>query len=112
MILSRTLLVLCLLCPFAVAQEVSADRAAAQSMKSMAMWESEKLPQNLQDGDARAILAKVAPKIDYYNKGLISAPVVRAELEKYFNRWSDRKFFDVRTAIDEWDVYAESIRSA
>jgi len=64
MILSRTLLALCLLCPFAVAQEVSADRAAAQSMKSMAMWESEKLLQNLQDGDTRAILAKIAPKVD------------------------------------------------
>ena len=105
MILFRTLLALCLLCSFAAAQEVSADRAAAQSMKSMAIWESEKSLQNLQDGDTRAILAKIAPKVDYYDKGRIPTPAVRAELEKYFNRWSDRKFSNVRTAIDEWDVY-------
>jgi hypothetical protein len=84
MILSRTLLALCVLCPFAVAQEVSADRAAAQSMKSMAMWESEKLLQNLQDEDTRAILAKIAPKVDYYNKGLILSASCSGRTRKIF----------------------------
>ena len=28
-----------------------------------------------------------------------------APSEKYFNRWSDRRFSNVRTAIDEWEVY-------
>jgi hypothetical protein len=105
MIMTRTLIVLCLFCSFAAAQEVAAERAAAQSMKSMAIFESEKLLQNLQDGDTRAILAKLAPKVDYYNKGRVSAPAVRAELEKYFNRWSDRQFSNVRAAVGEWDVY-------
>jgi hypothetical protein len=105
MIMTRTLIVLCLICSFAAAQEVAAERAAAQSMKSMAIFESEKLLQNLQDGDTRAILAKLAPKVDYYNKGRVSAPAVRAELEKYFNRWSDRQFSNVRAAVGEWDVY-------
>jgi hypothetical protein len=105
MIMTRILIVLCVLSSFAAAQEVSADRAAAQSMKSMAIFESEKLLQNLQDGDARAILAKLAPKVDYYNKGRVSASAVAAELEKYFNRWSDRRFSNVSTAVGEWDVY-------
>lgn len=105
MTLTRALIALCVLCSCAAAQEVSAERAAAQSMKSMAMWESEKLLQNLQDGDARAILAKLAPKIDYYKKGRISAPAVRAEIEKYFRHWPNRKFSHVSTAIGEWDIY-------
>jgi hypothetical protein len=44
--MTRTLIVLCVLSWFAAAQEVSADRAAAQSMKSVAIFESEKLLQN------------------------------------------------------------------
>jgi hypothetical protein len=103
--MTRTLIALWLLCSFAGAQEVSADRAAAQSMKYMARLESEKLVQNLQDGDARAILAKLAHKVDYYDKGRISAPAVRAEIEKYFRRWPDRQFSHVDTTVGEWDVY-------
>ena len=68
------------------------------------MWESEKLLQNLQDGDASAILAKIAQKVDYCDKGRLAAPAVRAEIEKYFRRWPDRQFSHVSTTVGEWDV--------
>ena len=79
--------------------QVSADRAASQSMKFMALSESEKLLQNLQEGDSRAIIAKCAPQVDYYDKGKISTCVVRLEIDKYFNRWGDRHYSKVETTL-------------
>ena len=61
--------------------------------------ESEKLLQNLQEGDSRAIIAKCAPQVDYYDKGKISTCVVRLEIDKYFNRWGDRHYSKVETTL-------------
>jgi hypothetical protein len=48
--------------------QVSADTAASQSMKFMALSESGKIPQDLQVGDSRAIIAKCAPQLDYHER--------------------------------------------
>lgn len=90
--------------------QVSADRAVSQSMKFMALSESEKLLKNLQEGDSRAIIAKCAPKVDYYDKGKISSRALRSELEKYFHRWSDRRYSNVEATLGEYDFDAEIYR--
>lgn len=86
--------------------QVSADKAASQSMKFMALSESEKLLQNLQEGDSRAIIAKCAPQVDYYDKGEISSRAVRSEVEKYFIRWSDRRYSHLETTLIEYNFDA------
>jgi hypothetical protein len=83
--------------------QVSANTAASQSMKFTALSESEKLLQNLQTGDSTAIVAKCAPRVDYENKGKISARPIRSELEKYFNRWSNRQYSHLDTTLIESD---------
>jgi hypothetical protein len=88
-----------LLFPSLLFAQVPPERAAAQSMKEMALHESEKLLQNLQEGDARAIVAKCARAVDYYDKGRIPPHTVLSELQKYFKRWSDRQYSNIEAAI-------------
>ncbi len=76
----------------------------------MALSESENLLQNLQEGDSRAIIAKCAPQVDYYDKGRISTRAVRSEIEKYFTRWSDRHYSHPETTLIESDFDAGTYR--
>jgi hypothetical protein len=86
--------------------QVSADTAASQSMKFMALSESGKILQDLQVGDSRAIIAKCAPQLDYHDKGKISRRALRAEIEKYFTRWTDRHYTHVATTLIEYNFAA------
>lgn len=83
--------------------QVSANTAASQSMKFTALSESEKLLQNLETGDSPAIVAKCASRVDYHDKGKISTRAIRSELEKYFNRWSNRQYSHLDTTLTESD---------
>jgi hypothetical protein len=83
--------------------QVSADTAASQSMKFMALSESGKILQDLQVGDSRAIIAKCAPQLDYHDKGKISRPALRSEIEKYFTRWTNRRYTHAETTLVEYN---------
>lgn len=72
----------------------------------MVLSQSEKILQNLQTGDSRAIIAKCGPQVDYYDKGKISTRAVRLEIDKYFNRWGDRQYSNVETKLRESDFDA------
>jgi hypothetical protein len=86
--------------------QISADTAASQSMRFIALSESSKILQDLQVGDSRAIIAKCAPQLDYDDKGKISRRALRSEIEKYFTRWTNRHYTDVETTLIEYNFDA------
>src|SRR4051812_44237367 len=58
-----------LLVPALGREQVTAERTSAQAMKYVALEESTKLLHNLREGNVEAIVAKLAPKVDYYDNG-------------------------------------------
>ena len=63
--------------------QISADTAASQSMRFIALSESGKILQDLQVGDSRAIIVKCAPQLDY----------------------DDKQNFETRTSLGEREIF-------